>query len=87
MATIVNFDLNRKDPETALICFSNIFRHLVQYRDNLKKTYFLSQVISWLEIDSLSDDSHTSLGPIRYFPRLKINRVMIDSQVYDLIFN
>jgi hypothetical protein len=46
MATIVNFDLDKKDLEAALMCFPSIFRYLAQHRDNLEKTYLLPQIIS-----------------------------------------
>jgi hypothetical protein len=42
MAIIVNFDLEGRDFETALICFSNVFYFIAQHRDNLKKAYLLS---------------------------------------------
>jgi hypothetical protein len=45
MTTIVNFNLKKRDPEVSLIYLFNIFRFFVQYRDNLKKAYLLSQVI------------------------------------------
>jgi hypothetical protein len=87
MATIVNFNLKKRDPEAFLICFLSIFRHFIRYRDNLKKTYLLPQIILWLEIDFLPNNPHTGLNPIRYFPRFKIDCFKINLQVYDLIFN
>jgi hypothetical protein len=41
MATIINFDLEGRDPKVALICLPDVFRHLAQYRDNLEKAYLL----------------------------------------------
>ena len=41
MATIMNFDLEGRDPKVVLMCLSDVFRHLAQYRDNLEKAYLL----------------------------------------------
>jgi hypothetical protein len=87
MATIVNFDLEGRDPEASLMCLPSVFRLLAQHRDNLEKAYLLPQVIPWLETDFLPDDPHAGIGPVRYFPRPEMKRFEIDPQVYDLILN
>ena len=87
MAIMVNFDLEGRDPKAALMCLPEVFRHLAQHRDNLEKAYLLPRVIPWLETDSLPDDPHASLGPVRFFPRPEVKRIKIDPQVYNLILN
>jgi hypothetical protein len=79
MAIIVNFDLEGRDLETALICLFSIFYLLTQYRDNLEKAYLLSQIILWLEMDFLPKNLYINLDPVRYFPYPEINRFKIDS--------
>jgi hypothetical protein len=79
MAIIVNFNLERRNPEAFLMYFFSIFRLFTQYRDNLKKVYLLSQIILWLEIDFLPNDPHANINLIRYFPRFKIKRFEINS--------
>jgi hypothetical protein len=78
MTTIVNFDLKKRDPEAFLMCLLSIFRYLARHRNNLKKTYLLPQVISWLEIDFLFNNPHANFSLIRYFSRLKMDRFKID---------
>jgi hypothetical protein len=78
MAIIMNFDLEGKDFKVALMCLPDVFRHFAQHRDNLEKAYLLPQVIPWLKTDFLPDNPHSTLGPIRFFSRLKVRRLQID---------
>jgi hypothetical protein len=78
MTIIVNFDLEKRDSEVFLMCFFSVFRLFAQYRDNLKKTYLLSQVILWLETDFLPNNPHAGISSVRYFSRLKIKRFKIN---------